>query len=147
MINLAYPRIFLSRHTFEVLIKAIIEGGHAIMNVRPTYTKHVLVPLWDECTRVLQKLALSITNVEPHTRTLLVEPDQIDRLSFTFRYPTDTAVTVTTGVPTHFALVHFPEVADRLANYLEWAFGQTEERISYLLEAQWEANERAGFCD
>ncbi len=94
----AYPVVFLYRQAFELYLKAfyykaaLISAFRNIQSIDSNVHHHKLVPLAQTFKRVCQVIFPSdqlLLQVADKVNLLAVEFEQIDKDSFSYRYPTD----------------------------------------------------------
>jgi hypothetical protein len=151
----ACPIVFLYRHAVELYLKYVILWGNSILWLsgkrevahKNIFTEHRLRVLLKSVQRIVSFHGrLDNYSGNRHVRNfrdaqkLVVELDEFDPLSYSFRYPVDTTGKRAT-LPHHFLfnVVTFGEKFDELLNVLDWMSFVVYEDFQSQAEALWES--------
>ena len=91
---LVYPIAFLYRHHIELLLKEIIKKGNLLYDKNDTEAQgsHKLSPLWKRSVEIINSVTDGSIDTKDNIKLIkyfIDEFNQIDNLSFSFRYPLD----------------------------------------------------------
>ena len=151
----AYPIIFLYRHAFELHMKAIILVGSPMLDIKgmaaidreALLRTHSLDKLRQDLERVFRSygwkwdLGTDDFRCLADFRKTIAELHDIDKGSYTFRYPLDTKGTASLAPNFRFNLFAFCDVLDNLFPVLESLVTAAYEELQTTMHARSEARE------
>lgn len=134
---LVYPIVFLWRQYVELRLKEMLLAGRYLADQKVNRLDHKIMPLWTEVRKHLTELEEDTDGVYDATEHILLQLDQLDPDSFTFRYPTDAKVSaVTIGIRKNMSLDNFHEVMSSVARFLDAASMMFANIVDYKVEAE-----------
>lgn len=150
---LAYPVVFLYRHSLELYMKAVILVAAPMLKIKEMHEinrenllkTHSLDKLRQELERVFKAYGWEWDLGTPKFRTLedfrntISELHEVDKGSYAFRYPLDTKSNPSLGSHFRFNLLDFCEVLDSLFPVLEGAAVGAYEELQATFKAMAEA--------
>lgn len=135
---ICYPILFLYRHSVELYLKALLlDVGELLDANEATSGRHDLMPLWRRFTeRLLWYDASQDSPWLDRITALIAELDNVDRQSFSFRYPVakDGTQLLTPGHAVN--IQHFAEVMRELYLILEGAAAMLSEHLDLKYESE-----------
>ena len=93
--NFVWPIVFCYRHYIELALKDMINeyGAQVVPEIKPDWKSHSLQELWNSYKIIVESTfsEININDIREvaAVETCILELDNIDARSFTFRYPTD----------------------------------------------------------
>lgn len=87
--DLIYPILFNYRHFLELHLKYLIWTYGKVVGIEPIWNTHELDRLWRVFTSILERYGLESTTDDQAMEERIIEFQEIDPQSFSFRFPTD----------------------------------------------------------
>ena len=133
--NLVWPIVFCYRHYIELALKDMINkyGSQVVTEIKPDWKSHSLQDLW-KSYKIIVKSTLSEFNINdiPEVAAVgacILELNNIDAGSFTFRYPTDKDGKQTEIPFTSIDLSHLRNVMEGIYAFLDCTESELEAQF------------------
>lgn len=118
---LIFPIVFLYRHYIELQLKIIIKEGNELLDIKEDFENtHNLNKLWAKASNIMKRAwPKEENNVFVAAKDYISQLNDIDPISFSFRYPVDKKRNKTLKGLEKINIRNFSEVINKLVNFLE----------------------------